>query len=83
MILKRPCGYDSNYAEAQRLYRLAADYGDTDALRDLAEMQDDAGEYAEAERLALEAASAGNTSALRTLARRRLDASRKKDAARL
>ena len=59
---------DGNRAEAERLYRLAASYGDNYALAQLIEMLENAGDHAEADKLAHAAAQKGNPSALRVLA---------------
>ncbi|MFD4866874.1 tetratricopeptide repeat protein [Streptomyces sp. NPDC058412] len=59
---------------AERLWRKAAEAGDTAALTRAAQMRDDLGDAAEAERLWREAAAAGNGKALAHLARGREEA---------
>lgn len=56
---------------AERLYRLAADHADADALQDLARLRQEAGDHKGAELLYQQAAERGATQAMRELAWRR------------
>jgi tetratricopeptide (TPR) repeat protein len=56
------------YEDARRLYELAADFGDADALGSLAAMLKEAGNFAEAERFYQQAINGASRSALRGLA---------------
>jgi hypothetical protein len=60
-------------ADAERIYKLAADRGDGHALEALALIRNYAGDYAGAEQLAQDAANAGNTQALVNLAKQWAD----------
>ncbi|MFJ4965839.1 hypothetical protein ACIP6P_25930 [Streptomyces sp. NPDC088729] len=70
-------------AEAERLYRLAVDQGESRVLGELARLKEEAGEHEAADAFARDAARAGHADALATLANLRLASGHLEDADRL
>jgi transcriptional regulator with XRE-family HTH domain len=62
---------DQNAKEAERLYKAAADFGDSEAMWRLAKIREAAGAIEKADSLVLQAAEAGHTNAVQYMIRNR------------